>query len=68
MKMINILNSFFMKNKLKKVYFILFLFCFLFCFCFYFVYARLYLLISGLGAAGVVVDEAEVFFHVPVLP
>ena len=66
MKMINILNSFFMKNKLKKVYFILFLFCFLFCF--YFVYARLYLLISGLGAAGVVVDEAEVFFQVPVLP
>jgi hypothetical protein len=66
MKMINILNSFLMKNKLKKsLFYFVFIFFFIF---FYFVYARLYLLISGLGAAGVVVDEAEVFFHVPVLP
>ena len=40
--------------------FILFLFFILFCF----QSLSLYLLISGLGAAGVVVVEAEVFFHV----
>ena len=46
-----------------------FLFCFYFVFIFHFLFCfqsliSLYLLISGLGAAGVVVVEAEVFFHV----
>ena len=63
-------------HKLKKKFFILFLFCFSFCFYFVFHFVfifhflfcfqslSLYLLISGLDAAGVVVVEAEVFFHV----
>ena len=52
-------NSLFKTNWNKKVFCFVFIFIFI---CFWF--QGLYLLISGLGAAGVVVVEAEVFFHV----